>query len=420
MPVINVPQAKFLQLPHKFKAYVGGFGSGKTWAGCFAMCSRYYKYPKVDQGYFGPTYSHIRDIFYPTIEEVAGLMGLRVEVKEGNKEVCFYRGSKYLGTTIGRSMDNPGGIVGFRIGHALIDELDILPRDKAKLAWRKIIPRLRWPDATNGADVTTTPEGFAETYRLFVEEPALTASLKESYGLVQASTRDNEKNLPDDYIQSLTDTYPAQLIDAYIDGQFCNLVSGTVYYAFNRFTHNSTEEVKSADDFKEPLYIGMDFNVTKMAATVYVKRNLEWHAAAEFKDVFDTPAMVRAIKEKYNGHHITVYPDASGNSRKSVDSSISDISLLIQAGFAVKNNTVNPYVRDRILAVNKKFESNQLFVNVKNCPTTARNLEQQCYGANGEPDKTSGFDHQNDATGYPIAYEFPIIKPMKRMTISGS
>jgi hypothetical protein len=27
--------------------------------------------PKINQGYFAPTYPQIRDIFYPTIEEVA-------------------------------------------------------------------------------------------------------------------------------------------------------------------------------------------------------------------------------------------------------------------------------------------------------------------------------------------------------------
>ena len=41
----------------------------------------------------------------------------------------------------------------------------------------------------------------------------------------------------------------------------------------------------------------------------------------------------------------------------------------------------------------------------------ADNLEQQVYDKNGEPCKKSNKDHQNDATGYPIAYEFPINKP---------
>lgn len=35
-PTLNIPQARFLAMQHKFKAYVAGFGSGKTWVGCAA------------------------------------------------------------------------------------------------------------------------------------------------------------------------------------------------------------------------------------------------------------------------------------------------------------------------------------------------------------------------------------------------
>lgn len=415
MPELNIPQNNFIQMPHKFRAYVAGFGGGKTWVGSTAMCARFWQYPGQNQGYFAPTYSHIRDIFYPTIEEVADTIDMRCEVREGNKEVHFYSGRKYRGTTICRSMDNPGNIIGFKIGYAFIDEFDVLPVDKAKQAWRKIIARLRWQNAINGADVTTTPEGFKETHRLFVEEVAKNPALKDSYGLIQASTRDNEANLPSDYIQSLIDTYPAELINAYIDGQFCNLTTGTIYRCYNRDTHRSTETIQG----NEPLFIGMDFNVGNMAASIFVKRENGWHAVAELKDIFDTPDMARIIKEKYHGNRIIVYPDASGKSRKSVDASSSDIAILRQSGFDVRAKSTNPFVKDRILSVNKQFELMQLFVNDKTCPTIAKNLEQQAYDANGEPDKKSGFDHQNDSFGYPIAYEFPIIKPMQRLNIVG-
>jgi len=49
----------------------------------------------------------------------------------------------------------------------------------------------------------------------------------------------------------------------------------------------------------------------------------------------------------------------------------------------------------------------------------ARCLEQQAY-KDGEPDKKAGFDHQNDATGYPIAYEFPILRPMTQIRLGGT
>ncbi len=404
------------------RAFVAGYGGGKTWVGSTAMCAGFWSAPGVNQGYFAPTYPHIRDIFFPTIEEVAHGIGLTVDIKDSNKEVHFYSGTTYRGTAICRSMDDPAKIVGYKVGHALVDEFDVLPADKAKQAWRKIIARLRWANARNGIDVTTTPEGFRETHRLFVELVAKNPDLARSYGMVQASTRANAKNLPPGYIQQLLDTYPPELVMAYIDGQFCNLTTGTVYHKYNRLTHASLETIKLG----EPLFVGMDFNVGKMAATVNVQRPNGWHAAAELKDVFDTPAMVRLMLDRWrppggpHPHRIVVYPDASGNSRKSVNASISDHALLMQAGFELRVNTVNPSVRDRVLAVNRQFERGQYWVNANACPTVASNLEKQAYDANGEPDKKGGFDHQNDATGYPIAYEWPIIRPMTQIRPGGT
>lgn len=379
------------------------------------MCANYWSSPRINQAYYAPTYPHIRDIFFPTIEEVAHGIGLRVDIMESNKEVHFYSGRQYRGTTICRSMERPPTIVGYKVGHSLVDELDTLPAAKAQEAWRKIIARMRWAGADNGVDVTTTPEGFRETHRLFVAQIAEKPALASSYGLVQASTHQNAKNLPEGYIQSLLDTYPNELVAAYVDGKFCNLTTGTVYRCYDRKRNASFETIKPG----EPLFIGMDFNVGKMAATIYVQRPSGWHAVAELKDIFDTPAMVRTISERWRPadgikHRVVVYPDASGDSRKSVDASKSDIALLKQAGFEVKVNLTNPAVRDRILSTNKQFEIGRLWVNCYACPTVARNLEQQAYDSNGEPDKTSGFDHQNDATTYPIAYECPIIRNITR------
>ena len=259
----------------------------------------------------------------------------------------------------------------------------------------------------NGIDVTTTPEGFKFTHDRFVKRGG------GDYGLIQASTYDNALNLPDDYIDTLREDYPPQLIEAYLNGQFVNLTSGTVYTNYDRQQHRSTERVES----NEPLFVGMDFNVTKMAATIYVKRKggKEWHAVDEVVDGYDTPDVIRILQERYPGHHITVYPDSTGKNRKSVGASTSDISLL-RGAFKVKAKNSNPFVRDRILAVNSAFHRGVLFINDHSCPTTADNLEQQVYDVNGEPDKKNGKDHQNDATGYPIAYEMPINKPIAQVS----
>jgi len=408
-PQCNVPQGAFLAMKHKYRLFCAGYGSGKTWVGCLAGGIHFLEHPGINQGYFAPTYSHIRDIYFPTVEESVFSLGLSVDIKEGNKEVHFYSGRKYRGTTICRSMDTPQNIIGFKIGNAMIDEIDLLPTHKATLAWRKIIARMRYniPGIKNGIDVTTTPEGFKFAHKTFVQLPNETPDLKHNYGIIQASTYDNEVNLPDDYISSLFESYPAELIEAYINGQFTNLTSGTVYRNFDRTRCGSTETIEP----NEVLNIGMDFNVEHMAASVFVVRNNGWHAVDELKDIYDTPSIIKIIKERFQNHRIKIYPDASGGNRKSNNASQSDISLLNQAGFRVFNNGKNPFVKDRVLSTNKLFENGKLWVNAKACPTVAQCLEQQSYDANGEPDKKSGFDHMNDAFSYPIAFEFPISKP---------
>lgn len=417
----NISQSQFLLLDTKFRAFVAGYGSGKTFVGCMAMCKHHWEHPKIEAGYFAPTYAQIRDIFYPTIEEVAFNFGLDVKIREGNKEVHFYRGARYKGTTICRSMENPASIIGFKIGHALIDEFDVLTLNKALLAWRKIIARMRYkkPGLKNGIDVVTTPEGFLATHKLFISDVVKKPELNQNYGIIQASTYDNEENLPEDYIPSLVEAYPKELIQAYLMGQFVNLRSGTIYRNYDRVRSNSTEKIKP----KETLMVGMDFNVQHMAATIYGVRGNGWHSLSEVSDVFDTPDMARILKERYKdkGHRIVIYPDASGASGHSSNASLSDFVVLQQHpyNFEIRVNPSNPATKDRIAAVNRQFERHQLFINAVTCPKTADCLEKQVYDSNGEPDKKSGFDHQNDATGYPIAREFPIVRPVTQLNVAG-
>lgn len=401
---VSAPQGVYLtQLDTKFRSFVGGFGSGKTYVGSLDLGLFAAKHPKLIQGYFAPTYRDIRDTFWPTIDEAGAALGFRVKIKSADKEVELYRGRSHYGTIICRSMDDPGGIVGFKIARANVDEIDVLPTVKAKDAWRKIIARMRLvvPGVVNGIGVTTTPEGFKFVYEAFKRSP------KPDYSMVQASTYENERFLPPDYIQSLRDTYPQELIDAYLMGEFVNLTSGTVYSAYDRIGCGSDETIQPS----EQLRLGMDFNIGQMAAKAFVVRGDEWHCVDEITGGRDTPSMIETIKDRFEGHHITIYPDASGKNASSKGASLSDIGLLRQAGFTIRAKDSNPRVKDRVLSVNKGFESGKVKVNVKTAPSAARCLEQQAYDKNGEPDKSSGLDHDNDAFGYPIAYEMPVVKP---------
>lgn len=400
------PQSRFISLDKQFKLFVGGYGCGKSETMANSALIDAVSAPGCLIGLYAPTYDLIRLITAPRIQAKLEEHGIRYTYNKS--EFSISTSSPGVGDFIMRSLDVPERIIGYETYAAHLDELDTLKTDHAQEAWQKCQGRNRQINnrdrtAINRMSAYTTPEGFRFCHRNWV------INSTERHGMVRASTRSNPW-LPRDYVESIMATYPAQLAEAYIEGQFVNLTSGTVYYAYNRVAHNSTETIKP----KEPLFIGMDFNVGHMAATVYVQRGNGWHAVAELKDVFDTPAITQLIVERWKnqGHRIIVYPDASGGSRKTVDASKSDIAVLQQAGFEIRAKSKNPAVRDRILAVNAAFDDGRLWVNAKECPVVAGNLEQQAYGKNGEPDKTSGTDHQNDATGYPIAYEMPISRPV--------
>lgn len=412
MPSLNVPQARFLAMPHKFRAFVAGFGSGKTWVGCAGLCRHVLEHPRINAGYFAPSYPMIRDIFYPTIEEVAEDWGLRAVVRKADHEVHLFGGRVHRGTVICRSMDDPGKIVGFKIGKALVDELDVMKLAQAETAWRKIIARLRHKadGLQNGVDVTTTPEGYQFVYRQWVKEVGAKPELAQLYGLVQASTYDNGKNLPEGYIESLRATYPQQLISAYLRGQFVNLTSGAVYPDFDRRLNHSDAELQPG----EPLHVGMDFNVLKMAAILCVVRDGAPIAVGELTGVRDTPTMAQLLKERFGGEgrSIVVYPDASGGNTSSKSAGESDLSILRKAGLSVRANPANPAVRDRVNAVNGLILNargeRRLRVNTRACPVLTEALEQQAYDKNGEPDKTTGHDHAVDALGYFVTSQWPV------------
>jgi hypothetical protein len=416
MPRLNAPQARFLALDRKFKALVAGFGTGKTWAGCADLCKHAWEWPGVNAGYFAPTYPMIRDIFFPTMEEVAEDWGLDVEINESNKEVHLYSSGQYRSTIICRSMEKPGSIVGFKIGKALVDELDVMTRTKAEQSWRKIIARLRYKadGLENSVSVTTTPEGFKFTYEQFVKACRDRPDLQALYGLVHASTYENARNLPDGYIESLRASYPPQLIKAYLGGQFVNLTSGAVYPEFDRRLNGTTETIHDG----EQLHIGMDFNVLKMAAVVFVIRDDKPLALAELVGVRDTPTMAQLITSRYKakGHGVVVYPDASGQNTSSKSASVSDLTILQGAGLTIRAPTTNPPVKDRINSVNALILNDKgvrrLKVNPDTCPAFTEGLEQQVYDEHGEPDKDAGLDHANDGGGYFLHSRWPVTRPV--------
>ena len=400
----SVPQAEFINAHEEFPAFVGGFGSGKTAAGVMRALRLKFDNPRQDVAYYLPTYDLVSRIGYPRFSE--SLANARVKFSLNKQEhVLTIKGK---GRVIFRTLDNPDRIVGYEVADSIVDELDTLKRADAARCWQQIIARNRQKKpggAPNTVGVATTPEGFRFVYDQWEKDPA------PGYRLIRAATYSNSRNLPAGYIDSLRRAYPPQLIDAYIEGRFVNLTSGAVYPDFSRTLNSTTETIAEGEE----LHIGLDFNVYNCTAAVGVIRFGAPKILGELVKMRDTPHVIETIKQKYPGHKITIYPDASGNSNKTVNATESDILLLQRAGFTVLVPSKNPFVKERVMAVNalicNSLGVRTLLVNTRLAPTVTECLEQQIYDKNGEPDKTDGKDHPPDALGYFLHFRWPIVKP---------
>lgn len=391
-------QRAFATSREPFPAFVGGFGSGKTAAAIARAMALKSHFRQCDIAYYLPTYPLVEDIAYRRFPELCERKGWAYRLNKASAYIEFPN----AGRIVFRTMENPARIVGYEVAHSICDELDTLPIEKARDVWNKVIARNRQKcSMPNTVGVATTPEGFRFVYERWVKNRA------DGYVLFRAKTMENAANLPAGYIDNLRNSYPSNLLQAYLDGEFVNLTAGSVYPEFDRALNASTETLRDGD----AVHIGCDFNVGKMSAVVHVLRGDDPHAVEEITDVFDTPAMSRIIKDRYAGRTVMIYPDASGNSRRSNNASESDIAILKQAGFRVCVNTTNPAVKDRVLSMNRMLHhegTRRYRVNVERCPQLVESLEKQAYDKNGEPDKSSGLDHILDAAGYFIAYRYPL------------
>ena len=387
-------QYQYLESNAPSTGLVAGFGSGKSIAATLKCIEKLKSNPGIQVGYYLPTYPLIKSIAFKNFRHYLELMNIPFKLHETDKNI-----STPIGDIILRSMDKTDLIVGYEVAYSVIDEADVLSKEKMNKAFKAVVSRNRQPmpdGSGNCVDMVSTPEGFKFLYEYYVKNSS------DRRVLIKGRTLSNPF-LPQSYIDNLYDTYPSDQLKAYMDGEFVNLTTGTVYRDFDRVLNHTDRTIQTNDK----LHIGMDFNIGNMTAIIHVIEGRNVYAVDEITGAFDTRELIAKIKDKYPKHTIIIYPDASGDNRKT-SSAETDIQMLKKARFTVRNLNANPRVRDRVNVLNRMILSStgerRYLVNSNECPVLTEALEKQPY-KNGEPDKTSGFDHPNEAAGY-MAYQF--------------
>jgi PBSX family phage terminase large subunit len=377
-----------------------GYGAGKT----RALAAKAVTLAAANQGFIGcvmePTGPLIRDIWQNDFEDFLEHYDIPYTFRASPLPEYMLHLPGGDTKILCRSFENWSRIIGLNLAWVLADEIDTVTPAIANKAFPKILGRLRSGNVRQfGA--ASTPEGFRWMWTTFGSEDAQT---RQDRKLIKMRSVDNP-HLPPDFIERLEANYDPTLLKAYLDGEFVNLTTGTVYDRFDRIKHVIS---KLPDTEREPLRIGVDFNVGNMSAVIGVKLNNTLLVIDEVSGAHDTDALAQQIKARYPNRQIYVYPDASGGNR-STNASQTDIQILESYGMANQSPRANPPVRDRVSAVQALLENGKGQVRLQisaTCKRMIECLELQCYTEKGDPDKDSGHDHMNDALGYLIWREF--------------
>jgi hypothetical protein len=377
-----------------------GYGAGKT----RALCAKAVILAAANQGFIGavmePTGPLIRDIWQTDFDDfleeydipytfrASPLPEYMLHLPEGDTKILC------------RSFENWSRIIGLNLAWVLADEIDTVAPVIANKAFPKILGRLRAGNVRQFA-VASTPEGFRWMWNTFGSNEAQQRTDRK---LIKMRTADNP-HLPPDFIERLQANYDPQLLRAYLDGEFVNLTTGQIYDRFDRAKHIISD---MPDLNREPLRVGVDFNIGNMSAVIAIRQSNSLLVIDEISGAHDTDALAQEIQRRYPHRQIYVYPDASGGNR-STNAAQTDIQILESYGMSNQSPRSNPAVRDRIAAVQALLENGKGQVRLtiaSSCTRLIECLELQSYSEKGDPDKDGGYDHMNDALGYIIWREF--------------
>lgn len=298
-----------------------------------------------------------------------------------------------------RGADNPDSLRGPGLDLVIPDEAAFQKHE----AWTEVM-RPALSDKMGRALFISTPSGYNWFYDLYC-----LAKTREDWATFQFTTLEGG-NVPASEIEAARAELDEKTFRQEYEASF-EALSGRVYYAYDRDQNVGTFQ----DDGKSPVLVGMDFNVNPMSAVFATRAADQLHFLGEHLiPNGNTEDMARSIKTRFPNRKIIVYPDPTGNARKtSAPVGQTDFTILREAGFTVLAPS-HPYaVADKINTVNAAMKNaaglRRVFLDLSKCPQLAKAFDGLTYReGTSEPDKTLGLDHVTDAAAYLILWELPM------------
>ena len=366
--------------------------------------------------YIGPSYRQAKRIVWKRLKMATRLFWasrpseteLRIELTWGSSiTVC--------------GADNPASLRGDGLDFVVLDEFASLRPE----VWLEIF-RPALTDRKGRALLIGTPKGRNHFYERFEY-----AKTDPDWAAFHFTTAQGGNVDPAELAAASRefdpDTYRQEL-----EAEFTGAGRNRVYYAFDR---ESNVQPASFDPY-HPIVWAIDFNVNPMSMLlmqrirddVYVFDEIVLQPDANTTRACE--AVLERIKPLYRlvpAHHLPVevhvYGDSSGHQRRT-SAFATDWSLIRQFftpwksryNFSIRDNSVNPAVRDRVNCVNSRLRSHhgevRLFIDPK-CRELILDLEQVVWSVDASIDKSDlARTHASDALGYFISQAFPLLGPI--------
>jgi phage terminase large subunit len=390
------PQKKISSSQKRFRVLISGRRFGKTYLAIVEMM-KYARLPNQRIWYVAPTLKMAKDICWSSLKEVLNQFNWIEDINETTLTITI---RKTHSTISLKSADQPDSLRGTGLNFLVLDEF----ADITKKTWFEVL-RASVADTQGAVFMCGTPRGYGNwSYEMYLK-----GKQDKEWDSFQFTTLEGGMVAESEIEQARSDLDHRTFRQEF-EGTFENY-AGAIYYNF----HPVESVVDKQIDWKKPLHIGMDFNVSPMSAAVaQIEKDKLFFVDEVVIYGSNTDEMCEEIRNRYGTKlPIFIYPDPASRQRKTSAGGKTDLSILQNAGFQVKAKLRHTAVRDRINAVNSRLKDSKgvrhIFIS-KYCKTLIKGLQRQTYKEDTNiPNKEDGFDHMNDALGYLVDFIKPLV-----------
>lgn len=387
------PQKTISNDPARFRVVVAGRRFGKTYLAINEL-AKFARYPNRRVLYIATTYRQAKNVILNDLIQFLAEKNWIKKINHSDLEITLVNNS----VIALRSSDNREALRGTKWNFIVFDEFASMDPETYYSVLRPTLS-----DTGGHALFIGTPFGRNHFWEIYNNAGALDDWNSHTY------TTLNGGQVPEAEIEAAKRDLDERTFNQEYNATFED-ARGIIAYAFDKENLLKAPELSQSN----ALHIGMDFNTDNFSACVMLMHKDHLHVVDEIMLMgASTNDMCKEIQGRYGlGRQIFVYPDASGNQRKTSASGMTDHLILHNAGFKVRTPKTNPPVKDAIAAVNSRLRSTsgeiKLHIDPK-CRHTVDSLTKFSYKEGSRvPDKNSGYDHMFDALKYAVWQLFPL------------